>query len=114
MRGKEGTRDGTCTMAFAGAEKLLDFAQAFDVGMLDQIVTAFYAPGGDPTTVRHPAICSRRGRKQRGRKPRAPPEKRAGGWKKHVKRCRALKDALALDTRRGSQGVALGQAGRAA
>lgn len=41
-------------MAFAGAEKLLDFAQPFDVGMLDQIVTAFYTPGGDPTMVSLP------------------------------------------------------------
>jgi hypothetical protein len=43
-------------MAFAGAEKLLDFAQPFDVGMLDQIVTAFYTPGGDPTMVRRPPL----------------------------------------------------------
>ena len=39
-------------MAFAGAEKLLDFNQAFDVPLLDQIVNAFYAPGGDPSVVR--------------------------------------------------------------
>jgi len=39
-------------MAFAGAEKLLDFNQPFDVPLLDQIVNAFYAPGGDPSVVR--------------------------------------------------------------
>ena len=41
-------------MSFPGAEKLLDFSQPFDVGMLDQIVNAFYTPGGDPTMVSLP------------------------------------------------------------
>ena len=39
-------------MAFVGAEKLLDYNQPFDVPLLDQIVNAFYAPGGDPAMVR--------------------------------------------------------------
>ena len=39
-------------MAFPGAERLLDFSQEFDVGMLDTVVGAFYTPGGDPVTVR--------------------------------------------------------------
>ena len=39
-------------MSFPGAEKLLDFAQPFDVPMLDQIIGAFYTPGADPTMVR--------------------------------------------------------------
>ena len=41
-------------MAFAGAEKLLDFNQPFDVGMLDRIIGAFYTPGADPAVVRGP------------------------------------------------------------
>ena len=39
-------------MAFPGAEKLLDFAVPFDVPLLDQIISAFYTPGADPTMVR--------------------------------------------------------------
>ena len=39
-------------MEFVGAEKLLDYNQPFDVPLLDQIVNAFYAPGGDPAMVR--------------------------------------------------------------
>ena len=41
-------------MSFPGAEKLLDFGQAFDVAMLDSIVTAFYSPG-NPQMVRRVA-----------------------------------------------------------
>jgi hypothetical protein len=38
-------------MAFPGAEKLLDFSQALDVPMLDQVISAFYT-AADPTMVR--------------------------------------------------------------
>mmetsp|Transcript_8127 Transcript_8127/g.30464 ORF Transcript_8127/g.30464 Transcript_8127/m.30464 type:complete len:1079 (-) Transcript_8127:1645-4881(-) len=36
-------------MAFPGAHTLLDYNAPFDVPMLDQIITAFYTPGADPT-----------------------------------------------------------------
>ena len=38
-------------MAFPGVEKLLDFSQALDVPMLDQVISAFYT-AADPTMVR--------------------------------------------------------------
>ena len=57
-------------MAFPGAERLLDFSQEFDVGMLDTVVGAFYTPGGDPVTVR-PNPRARRPRRRRGLVPRS-------------------------------------------
>lgn len=47
-------------MSFPGAEKLLDFAQPFDVPMLDQIIGAFYTPGADPNMVRRRASVRNR------------------------------------------------------
>ena len=47
-------------MSFPGAEKLLDFAQPFDVPMLDQIIGAFYTPGADPSMVRRRASARHR------------------------------------------------------
>ena len=49
-------------MAFPGAEKLLDFAVPFDVPMLDQIISAFYTPGADPTMVRARSLSPMRAR----------------------------------------------------
>jgi hypothetical protein len=34
--------------SFPGSETLLDFAQPFDVTVLDAVVNAFYSPGGNP------------------------------------------------------------------
>lgn len=45
-------------MAFPGSTKLLDFAAPFDVPMLDQIITAFYTPGADPSMVRSDPLFS--------------------------------------------------------